>query len=302
MRSVTCNLCGGDDWSVRFPATDQSDGRLEVAAFRCTHAGYGSHAQIVQCHICGFVYSNPRWEDGELLDAYSAVEDDRYVLERAGRERTFTKHLKALEKYTGAGNGRRLLDVGAYIGVFVEVAQTNGWDAIGIEPSHWAVEIANSRNIPVIEGTLGAGELEGEQFDAITLWDVIEHLDDPSAELGKIYTMLKPGGVLAVHTMDINSTTAKVMGSRWPWLMDMHIHYFGRKTLVKMLEKNGFEPVWIGAQSRFLSLGYIASRIAGISQPVGRSLSWLIGMLGVGEATIPINFGDLMTAFARRPK
>ncbi len=300
MRSVTCNLCGGDDWFVRYAATDQTDRRPEVSAFRCTHAGYGSHAQIVQCHICGHVYANPRWEEGELLDAYSSVEDDRYVLERAGRERTFAKHLKKLEKYTGAGKGRHLLDVGAYIGVFVEVAQSFGWKAIGVEPSHWAVEIAKSRQIPVIEGTLSARELEGEYFEVITLWDVIEHLDNPSAELGKIYTMLKPGGILAVHTMDINSLTAKVMGSRWPWLMDMHIHYFGRRTLVKMLEKNGFEVVWIGAQSRYLSLGYIASRIAGISQPVGRFLTWLIGKLGAAEATIPLNFGDLMTAFARR--
>lgn len=301
MRSVTCNLCGGDDWFVRFPATDHIDERLEVDAFRCTHSGYGSHAQIVQCHICGFVYSNPRMEDGELLDAYSAVEDERYVLERAGRVRTFTKRLKNLEMYAGTGKGRRLLDVGAYIGVFVEVAQTNGWNAIGVEPSHWAVEIANSTNIPVIEGTLNARELEGEQFDAITLWDVIEHLDDPSAELSKIYSMLKPGGFVAVHTMDIGSLVAKVMGSRWPWLMDMHIHYFGRKTLVKMLENNGFELIWIGAQSRYLSLGYITSRIEGISRPVGRIFSSLIRKLGAGETTIPINFGDLMTAFARRP-
>jgi 2-polyprenyl-3-methyl-5-hydroxy-6-metoxy-1,4-benzoquinol methylase len=301
MKLVACNLCGEDDWFVRWQATDRSEDRPHVSAFRCTYAGYGSHAQIVECRACGYVYANPRWEDGDLLEAYSAVEDDRYVLERTGRERTFSKHLKKLEKYTGPGNGRDLLDVGAYIGVFVEVARANGWNAIGVEPSRWAVNIAASRQIPIIEGTLKAAELEGEQFDVITLWDVIEHLDDPSSELNHIYSMLKPGGILVVHTMDIESLAARVMGSRWPWLMDMHIHYFGRSTLSKMLVQIGFEIDWIGAQSRYLSLGYIASRIAGMSRPAGRTMSWLIATFGASEVTIPVNFGDLMTAIVSKP-
>ncbi len=301
MRSVKCNLCGADDWSVRYPTTDHSDGHPDVTAFRCTHDGYGSHPQIVQCRSCGYVYANPRWEDDELLDAYEAVEDEMYVHERAGREKTFTKHLESLEINVGERSGKSLLDVGAYIGVFVEVARSRGWNAIGVEPSHWAVESARSREIPIIEGTLNAKELEGKQFDAITLWDVIEHVSDPSNELASIYQKLKPGGVVAVHTMDIDSLTSKVMGGRWPWLMEMHIHYFSRKTLTRMLENNGFEMAWIGAEGRYLSLGYIATRVAGISRPIGRSMSWLINKLGLAEATIPINLGDLMTAYARKP-
>jgi len=301
MKSVSCDLCGADDWLVRFPDTDQSDVLLDASAFRCTHDGYGSHAQIVECKACGHIYSNPRWDDGELLDAYVAVEDETYVLERVGREKTFAKHLLKLESCVGPGNGRDLLDVGAYIGVFVELAISRGWTAIGVEPSHWAAEIARASNIPIIEGTLEAEELTGGQFDVVTMWDVIEHVSSPSSELATIYQLLCPGGMAVVHTMDINSLTAKVMGGRWPWLMDMHIHYFSRKTLTKMLENNGFEVVWIGAQGRYLSLGYITTRIGGFSRPIGRLCSWIVEKLKLAEVTVPINFGDLMTAFARKP-
>ena len=301
MISVNCNQCGADDWSIRFSATVRSAAQPDVSAFRCTHSGYGSHAQIVQCNACDFVYANPRWDEDELLAVYSAVEDQTYVLERAGRVKTFTKHLIAIEKFSGEGNGRHLLDVGAYTGVFVEVAQNKGWNAIGVEPSHWAVEIANSRSLPVLEGTVYAPELIDRRFEIATLWDVIEHLSDPSAELCKIYDLLEPGGLLAVHTMDIDSLTAKVMGSRWPWLMDMHIQYFSRKSLVKLLEKCGYDVVWIGSQGRYLSLGYIASRITGISRPLGRIASWIIEKTGLAESTMPLNFGDLMTAIARKP-
>lgn len=301
MEYVDCTLCGSDEWAIRYPATDNSSEQPEVEAFRCTHSGYGSHTQIVQCRQCGHVFSNPRWMAEELLDAYSAVEDETYVMERSGRERTFKRHLQVLEKWAGPGRGRHLLDVGAYIGVFIEVARSHGWDAVGIEPSQWAAGIGQSKNLPIIEGTLGAPELRNRRFDVITMWDVIEHLDDPSAELAKIYELLNPGGVLAVHTMDIESTAAKSMGSRWPWLMDMHIHYFSRKTLAEILEQSGYEMLWVGPQGRYLSLGYIASRVAGLSQELGRSMGWLVEKSGIAEITVPINLRDLITAYARKP-
>jgi len=302
MKSVCCNLCGRDDWVLRFAATTKDPDQPEINAYRCTSSGYGTHPQIVECRHCGYIYANPRWVDDDLLEAYSAVEDHRYEVERSGRVRTFIKHLESVEKWTGPGNNRELLDVGAYTGVFVEVANARDWQATGVEPSRWATQVARQRGLSVIEGTLDSNELRDRRFDVVTLWDVIEHVDDPSAELEKAYHLLKPGGMIAVHTMDIESLAAKIMGKRWPWLMDMHIHYFGRRTLRKFLEKSGFELLWIGAQGRYLSLGYLATRVSGLSRQLGRLLEGAIDMMGLNSVMIPVNFGDLMTAYARRPE
>lgn len=302
MISVPCNLCQRDDWKLLFPATVHRINAPEVDAYRCTCASYGSHPQIVQCRHCDYVYANPRWSAEDLADAYASVEDETYVVERAGREKTFASHLEALEKITGPGQNRPLLDVGAYIGIFVEVALAAGWSACGLEPSRWAVDVARQSDLPVIEGTLEAAELRDKTFDVITMWDVIEHLGDPSADLAHLYNLLNPGGLLVVHTMDVDSLLARLMGQRWPWYMDMHIHYFSRRTLTEMLKKNGYEVVWIGAEGRYLSLGYLASRVTGISRPIGRAMEWIIKRIGLANATVPVNFGDLMTAYARRPK
>lgn len=302
MKSVNCNLCGRDNWRVRFQATANKAKRPDSEDLRCTCAEYGNHLQIVQCQNCGHVYANPRWEKDELLNAYEEVEDDTYVAERPGRKRTFARHLQSLERFAGPANGRQLLDVGAYTGVFVETAQEHGWRAIGIEPSRWAVGIAQKEGIPVIQGTLDSPELKDRHFDVITMWDVIEHLDDPSAELDKLFHLLNPGGWLAVHTMDIDSLVARLMGERWPWLMDMHIHYFSRQTLTKFLEKGGFEVVWSGAQGRYLSLGYLGSRVSGLSQPFGRLIDGVVSYSGLKSVNVPVNFGDLITAFAMRPE
>ncbi len=275
---------------------------LDVELFRCTSPGYGNHAQIVQCDHCGLVYANPRWTTEELEAAYVAVEDETYVSEREGRELSFRKHLSSLEKYTGPGNGRSLLDIGAYIGVFVEVAAAAGWEAYGIEPSSWAVSQAIKRGLRVYQGTQDAQEIIGQQFDVVTMWDVIEHVADPASELRKSYNLLKPGGWLSVHTMNIESVTARLLGRRWPWLMDMHLYYFSQKTLAALLQNIGYEVIWSGTQGRYLRLGYLATRLGGFSEHLGKLAASIIHRFGLGEIPIPVNFGDLFTIYARRPQ
>jgi 2-polyprenyl-3-methyl-5-hydroxy-6-metoxy-1,4-benzoquinol methylase len=301
MIEVMCNLCGRNDFKVRFPATMQEE-TLEVDAFSCTNPGYGHHAQIVECNHCGHVYANPRWSADEIIEAYTAVTDETYVQERLGRELTFEKHLQSLEKVTGVANGRSILDVGAYIGVFVEVAQKRGWDAWGVEPSAWASQLAQNQGLQVIHGTQDAPELNGRTFDVITMWDVIEHVPDPAGEIGKAYQLLKPGGWLVIHTMDINSPIARLMGSRWPWLMDMHIHYFSQQTLRQMVQKNGFLVTWSGAQGRFLRLNYVASRLEGLNRPIGQAAHKMFHGLKIEKKAVPLNLGDLFTLYARKPE
>jgi SAM-dependent methyltransferase len=299
MIAVNCNLCGRDDYRVRFPATTTSD-EPRVDAFRCTHPGYGHHAQIVECRHCGLVYSNPRWPTAAVLDAYAAVEDETYVEERLGREITFRRHLRQMERIIGPAGGRRLLDVGAYIGVFVEVACAAGWQAEGIEPSVWAVGEARRRGLNVRAGTLETAGFRESSFDVVTLWDVIEHMAEPAAELERARTVLRPGGWLVVHTMDIDAPVARLMGGRWPWLMDMHLYFFSRRTLGRMLTEAGYEVVWQGTQGRSLRLGYLASRIGGLHAGLGRAARWAVNSLGLSEAAVPVNFGDLRTFISRR--
>lgn len=300
MTHIICNLCGQDDWKLRFPAT-LNGADLDVRAFRCTSSGYGHHPQIVECKQCGYVYANPRPGTNQLLSAYTAVEDHTYLQEREGRELTFQKHLASLEKVTGPAHNRRLLDVGAYIGVFVEIAQQAGWQTCGVEPSQWAVGEAKKRNLPVIQGTQDTPQLAGQTFDVITMWDVIEHVDDPAGEIHKAHHLLNPGGILVLHTMDIDSLTARLMGKRWPWLMDMHIHYFSQATLAQMLEQKGFQIITSGAQGRYLRLGYVATRVGGLNKTLGRIVTALVNGLKLAEVAIPINFGDLFTVYAQKP-
>lgn len=308
MEHIRCNLCGADDAVVRYPSTiGQRGGNWQ--AFRCTSSGYGYHHTIVECQQCGLVYTDPRPDSSDIINSYQAVEDPLYVEEREGRVLTFEHHLNPLERLTGPPDGRPLLDVGAYVGVFVEIAAQHGWDAWGMEPSRWAVERAQARGLNVVQGTLETADLPESYFDVVTMWDVIEHVTDPMSTLQHAHRLLKPGGLVVVHTIDIDSLFARLMGPRWPWLMEMHIYYFSRHTLGQMLEKSGFRVISDKPQGRYLRLGYLMSRLSALMPLVGRPAEWLMNKIsqlphaerwGLRSLAVPINLGDLFTAYARK--
>ncbi len=130
------------------------------------------------------------------------------------------------------------------------------------------------------------------------MWDVIEHLTDPRRALQRSHRLLKPGGLLVVHTIDIESPFARLMGARWPWLMEMHIYYFSRRTLRAMLEECGFRVLSDRPQGRYLRLGYLMSRVGALVPLVGRPAEWLVTKLGLRGLGVPVNLGDLFTAYA----
>ena len=303
LEKTPCNLCGSNDAVLLYRSTlpRQPDRPHNVEALQCTNAGYGIHGPVVKCQRCGLVYINPRPNSSDVLHDYEDVVDELYVEERDGRVLTFQRHLRPLERIAGQPDGKRLLDVGCHIGVFVDVAQQHGWDAWGVEPSHWAAEQAQAAGLKVVNGTLATSGFPDASFDVITLWDVIEHVPNPKEELLQVHRLLKPRGVVVIHTIDIESPFARIMGHRWPWLMEMHLYYFSPRTLRRMVEDIGFEVIHSSPQGRYLRLGYLISRLQGYNRPLYRLLDAIVTRLNLRGIAVPINLGDLFTMYARKP-
>jgi 2-polyprenyl-3-methyl-5-hydroxy-6-metoxy-1,4-benzoquinol methylase len=297
---IACNLCGAHDAQLVYPSTLDS-ATPDAADFRCTSATYGIHPPIVRCRVCGLMYANPRWEANLVRENYNVVEDPTYVEEREGRVLTFQRNLQPFEDLIASNSqSRRLLDVGCHIGVMVELAQERGWDAWGVEPSKWAAEQARARGLNVVNSILSEADFAENSFDVVTMWDVVEHLPDPAEEIRQVHRVLKPGGIFAIHTIDIESVFARVMGKRWPWLMEMHLYYFSPRTLGKMLKQNGFEIVRSGAQGRYLRLGYLTTRVEPYNKFIAHAIAAIAKRFDLMELALPVNFGDLFTMYARK--
>ena len=299
--NIPCNLCGADDTIERIPSTLSPDESDDWRMYACTSGGYGHHGPIVQCKQCGFVYASPRRQSGDVLEIYETVKDPLYLEERQGRILTFERHLKPMEAFTGPAQQRRLLDVGAYTGIFVNIAQRHGWDALGIEPSEWAVNEARMQGLTMQLGTLENAELPDAHFSVVTMWDVIEHVPDPRRTLEAAWRVLEPGGYLIIHTMDIDSLFSRLLGKHWPWYMEMHLFYFSRRTLSAMLNDVGFNIVWMGAQGRYLQAGYLASRVTALMPWLGKPVEWAIDKLNMRSRPVRVNLGDLFTTYAQKP-
>ena len=151
-------------------------------------------------------------------------------------------------------------------------------------------------------GTLSAPDLPQAHFDVLTLWDVIEHLTSPREALGQAQKLLKPGGLIVIHTLDIESPFARLMGARWPWLMEMHVYYFSHHTLRRMLEGCGYRVLSTQTQGRYLRLGYLMNRLGALVPAVGRSAEWLVTKLRLRGIPVSVNLGDLFTVYAQTLK
>ncbi len=137
--------------------------------------------------------------------------------------------------------GARLLDVGAGRGRFVLAARAAGYDASGIEPSRRGAQAAEAIGVPVRTVAIESAEVAPGMLDAVTLWHVLEHLDDPGAALARIATWLRPGGVLLVGVPNLGSVQARIGSERWYHLdVPRHRSHFTEAGVLALLCDHGF--------------------------------------------------------------
>ena len=98
----------------------------------------------------------------------------------------------------GLAPGARVLDAGAGAGRVVASLGEHGYAATGIEPSARSAGAAAAAGRPVRRVAIEDHEEASESDDAIVLWHVLEHLDDPRAALRRLRGWLRPGGLLLV--------------------------------------------------------------------------------------------------------
>lgn len=253
-----CGLCGQHLLVEEFPRS--GEGVEGVEAYRCTSLGHRSKPPVARCLACGLLSVPGSAIPTRLVESYAEVRDDRYVELEDARRKTFRRAFDSIARHLAARG--KMLEVGCYTGLFLEEARARGWSARGIEPSRWAAEIARARGLDVHCGTLDDLPRPDERYDAIVMWDVLEHLADPAKALRQARELLVPGGILCLSTLDIDSWFPRLMGRSWPWYMDMHLFYFSREGLVAHLESEGLRVREVGPYGHYIALPYLCLKAA----------------------------------------
>jgi SAM-dependent methyltransferase len=249
---VVCNICGIRD--ERFL--------------------YNIPERVVQCRRCGLVYLNPRLDNASLEKVYSkeyfvAASEDYgvdysayadYIGDEPVIMRSMHRRMKKVEHY--ARRKGRVLDVGCAAGFSLLAAQERGWSAEGIEFSDFCVDYARSRNLKVHHGGLGDYAAEPESFDAITMWDYLEHSSDPRKELTICAGLLKKGGVIVCSIPNVDSWSYRLLKEKWIGFKNIeHFYFYRRSTLDQLARLAGLHLERSYYLGKYLSLSFFLSRV-----------------------------------------
>ena len=290
---VSCNLCNSDSTSIF----------MKVDGFN-----------IVKCKNCNLVYVNPRLKFSQLEEIYNKTYFrnlpfknpkyklygyETYLLEKKEIVDTFKKRLNVIEKYKKPG---KLLDIGCAFGFFLELASKRMWTVRGIELSKAAADYTKKNKQQVFNGTLENANYKKESFDVITMFDVIEHVPDPKKTIMKIRDLLKPKGIIAVTTPNIDSLPARILGRRWEEVKRVreHIYFFSDKTFKKLLESTGFKVLKTESAGRYFSVESAIKRLDVYSPVISKISKKIAGVCGIKDMKIYIDPHYKVTLYARK--
>ncbi|MQA21223.1 class I SAM-dependent methyltransferase [Rugamonas rivuli] len=200
-----------------------------------------------------------RYESAALLPTINDAEVHVHVDEaqreaglKAIRQENF-KTIVGYAKQLAPAGARRLLDVGAAHGWFLEAARDD-FDVLGMEPDTAVALKTAARGLPVRNGFFPDALEADERFDVIVFNDVIEHIPDIESALAACRERLTPGGILILNLPNsrgffyrLSKLFARV-GWRAPFerlwqkgLPSPHVHYFEAGNLSKLVGGQGLE-------------------------------------------------------------
>jgi SAM-dependent methyltransferase len=261
-----------------------------------------------RCKFCDFVQVREQPSPEELLELYGdgffrrGKYDEDLAQRREGQRRL------AWLGRAGVAAGGRVLDAGCATGDFLALAGER-YEMWGLDVSAYATEVARAKNpemaARIFTGFVEEQHFEPASFDAIVMWDVIEHIWDPKAVLHRLLALLRPGGALLLSTPDIGAPTARLLGRRWAFMTPPeHLGFFNRRSLRFLLERElNLRIDRASSSGKWANVGFIAHKLQrvfpdvippGVTQRVQKS--------ALAAHSVYVPTADVRYVLAHKPK
>jgi SAM-dependent methyltransferase len=236
----SCPACQSAASRTLFEATDR--------LYRTTTRNF----RIIECRQCRLIRLFPLPDAGELRayypDDYWFTPEAETVdhLEELYRRFVLRDHLNfvchALRSSQADGP---VLDVGCGGGLFLRMLAERGYRVAGLDFSPAAARLAWKGNaVPVVCGTLSNAPLAPNSCSAVTMFHVLEHVEDPYAYLAETRRLLKTGGRVILQVPNAACWQFRLLGKKWNGLdVPRHLWNFRPRNLDLLLDRSGFEVV-----------------------------------------------------------
>jgi len=233
-----CPICASESIEKLYVAKDYTVSHESFEVWRCAKCSGGFTQNVPDAATIGPYYA---------AESYVSHTDSKkgfinFVYHKVRSYALLTK--KNLVTTLAHQTSGTLLDIGAGTGAFVHTMQTGGWQVTGLEPDVTAAKQALLKYNIQLQLADTIYTLEAAQFDAITMWHVLEHVHDLHGYFKRFSAVLKSEGVLVIAVPNYTSTDANFYKQNWAALdTPRHLYHFSPVSMERLANAHGFTLV-----------------------------------------------------------
>jgi SAM-dependent methyltransferase len=291
LHATTCAICQTENNATELYRANFDLEAFSPTVFSARRMPDRIHYRMVRCNTCELVRSDPVADPDTVADLYSQSSFD-YSQELENLARTYGAYLGRLDHY-GVAKGS-LLEIGCGNGFFLMQARAQGYrDVHGVEPSRSAVELAPSAiRDRIVCAMMGSGLFPGETFDAICLFQVLDHIFDPAALLKACFDILKPGGFILCLNHNVEALSARLMKERSPIIDIEHTYLYSPDTIRRLFTRFGFQVKEAGGVKNRYSLSYL-TRLTPLPTALKEIALGVLDFTYLGRLPLRVPLGNL---------
>ena len=194
--------------------------------------------EILECDNCKLLFTTPR-PDKSVIGNYYKSED--YLSHNEHKKGLVpwiynqVKKVNIRNKYKIAIGNRtkpHLLDFGCGVGDFLHYAQQKGCEITGCDLSEDARKFATKKLDKTIVSPEEIFALPHSSFDVITMWHVLEHIDNLKLQTEQLHHLLKDNGRLVIAVPNYKSYDAQYYKDKWDaYDVPRHLNHFHKESL-----------------------------------------------------------------------
>jgi 2-polyprenyl-3-methyl-5-hydroxy-6-metoxy-1,4-benzoquinol methylase len=246
-----CPVCKSTAIDPLLTAKDFSVSKEPFVIWQCSHCTLRFTQDVPDEASIGKYYQSP--------DYISHTNTNKGLLNQLYQKvRTFTLQEKASLVYHFTKQKGAILDMGAGTGAFLQVMNRKGWEIQGIEPDEGARSVARELYGLELQNKDHFYQLRENSFDAITLWHVLEHVQDLHGYVDRLRLLLKENGKLFIAVPNYTSLDAAVYKLYWAaYDLPRHLYHFSPRSMEVLMNEHGLRiieqrPMWF--DSFYISL------------------------------------------------
>lgn len=207
---------------------------------------------IYRCNSCGFSFTQDfpvEEEIGKYYDApeyISHTDTDKGLINslyHMARKIALKSKTDLILKYASEKNGT-LLDIGSGTGYFLHSMCKEKWIVTGIEKSESTRKYAHNKFGLNIQSSDYLEQIPAKTKDVITLWHVLEHIENLNKTMETLHHVLKDNGVLFIALPNKNSFDSRYYKEYWAaYDVPRHLWHFSPENFSLLAEKHDFSVV-----------------------------------------------------------